>query len=135
VNQINVYFDGGTGKSSVKGVFGYGSWEVHFNGFVKRVERDPFAKNRVGYDITNNVFEYLALIGALEFLQTVQNKHLYEIKISGDSQLVIRQLTGGYRCKKSHLKKLRGHAIMLLTNFKWTVEWKPRVHSVRRFGH
>ncbi|KAG5561209.1 hypothetical protein RHGRI_004288 [Rhododendron griersonianum] len=49
-------------------------------------------ENRV---LTNNQAEYEALIIGLEIAKDLNIRHL---KVSGDSQLVIRQITGQYKC-------------------------------------
>lgn len=53
---------------------------------------------------TNNEAEYLGIIFALENLGSlVKDK---EIELISDSELIIKQLTGKYKIKKPHLKKL-----------------------------
>lgn len=130
---FNVYFDGGTSPGSSDG---YGSWEVQFNGFSKRVQRQPFLKSDHGRAITNNVAEYLSLLGALEWLQSVQGKEHYSVHITGDSMLVINQVNQNWRVRKHHLQKLVDRCCLLLEDFKdWKTEWKPRKYSMSRFGH
>src|SRR3989304_4978562 len=52
---------------------------------------------------TNNQAEYEALIAALEFAATVNAE---EVICHLDSELVAKQLTGGFKVKNSELRKL-----------------------------
>ncbi|KAG5523777.1 hypothetical protein RHGRI_030688 [Rhododendron griersonianum] len=49
-------------------------------------------ENRI---LTNNQAEYEALIIGLEIAKELNIRHL---RVSGDSQLIIRQITGQYKC-------------------------------------
>ena len=57
----------------------------------------------IGTNKTNNVAEYTAFIMALELAITHGIKH---IKVYGDSQLVIYQLSGKYKVKNPVLNRL-----------------------------
>jgi ribonuclease HI len=134
--RFDIYFDGGTNGSPQGKLGGYGSWEVVWNGFSKKVLRTPFENHKFDTKITNNIAEYLALIGALLWLQSVENKGEYEVKIHGDSMLVLQQLTGGYKIKTEHLKPFHGQCKNLLKDFfSWSTHWHPRIENVHRFGH
>jgi len=81
---------------------------------------------------TNNIAEYAALhYGILWFVENVGPK---EINIYHDSQLVVRQVSGQYQCRKQHLKswlaaikmnKWRGLALIHV----------PREIIVKKLGH
>lgn len=141
--EFEIYFDGGTEalKWVSDGVHlptqnGYGSWEVRWNGFSKKVSRVQFLAAEIGQRCTNNVAEYLSLIGALEWIQTVKSKEQFTVKIHGDSQLVLYTLMGYYKTKKPHLKVLRDRARKLLNGFSaHKIQWQKRHHNVERFGH
>lgn len=129
--HFDVYFDGGYSNHK-----GYGSWEVEHNGFKKRVQEQFYRKSDYDVTMTNNVAEWLALIGALQWLQSVRDKSLYTLSIHGDSQLVIRQLSGVYRCKSAAMALMRDDAVGFLTGWEsWSAHWNNRSHSVKRFGH
>ena len=134
-NEIKICFDGGTYGMTGVCNDGYGSWSVEVDGFKKLVSREKFERVKVGTMVTNNVAEWLALIGALQWLQTVKDRHQYKVKIIGDSQLVLFCLNGRWKTRKPHLKPLRDKARELLTGFHWTVEWQARCHNMNRFGH
>jgi len=69
---------------------------------------------------TNNEAEYLSLI---ELLQSALSKGITKIFIRGDSKLVVKQVNGEWKCKKSTLIPLRDKCIELLSKFdQWTVE-------------
>src|SRR3954462_8915419 len=63
---------------------------------------------------TNNVAEYRALITALE---EAKKLGATKIKIRGDSELVVRQMTGVYRVKHPDLVPLHRQAKELLADF------------------
>lgn len=63
---------------------------------------------------TNNVAEYRALITAMEEAKKLGAK---SIVIRGDSELIIRQMTGEYRVKNPDLKVLYDEAQRLLHQF------------------
>lgn len=67
---------------------------------------------RIGID-TNNVAEYTAVIKALE--KIIQDQIVTEkIKFVLDSELIVRQITGIYKIKASHLKELRQKVVDLV---------------------
>jgi ribonuclease HI len=63
---------------------------------------------------TNNVAEYRALIAAL---QEARKLGARRIAVRGDSELIIRQLTGQYRVKSPDMKPLYEEAQALLGEF------------------
>ena len=124
-NQFTIHFDGGNDWS------GYGSWQVQFNGLSKLVSRE-----RYGPNLTCNIAEYMALIKALTWLKTVQDKQRYSVIIWSDSMLVVRQVLGQWKCKKEHLRRLRDQVRGLLSGFQeYDLCWHGRANNVRRFGH
>jgi len=79
---------------------------------------------------TNNVAEYTAAIRALEYL--VSKGFRGHVEVMGDSQLVIRQFSGEYSVKSSHLKVLHEQLKTLARNFeKVDFEWVPREQNRR----
>lgn len=137
--KFTVFFDGGD-----SGKLAYGSWKVVFNGFEKKVSRfkvEPLESRYfgLGYEplrATMNVAEYMSLIKALEWLQSVQDKDTYTVDIYGDSMLVVRQVQGKWRCKSPHLRPFIDRARSLLKDFEdWNITWHRRTNSVAIFGH
>ena len=76
---------------------------------------DPVAEvgNAIG-ETTNNVAEYQALIAGLE---ASLERGVGRIEVRLDSLLLVKQVTGEYRVKASHLKPLQRRAVGLLTRF------------------
>lgn len=68
--------------------------------------REVFSQSYYLGITTNNVAEYRAAIGALQWLQKLSSSSAKKIEIFFDSELVTKQLKGEYRVKKSHLKLL-----------------------------
>jgi len=63
---------------------------------------------------TSNEAEYIGLLSGIKKALELGVKH---IKIIGDSELVIFQVTGKYKCKKPHLLKYRDEIQILLKKF------------------
>lgn len=76
---------------------------------------------------TNNVAEWKGLIFGL---QEARRFGADEVTVRGDSQLVIRQMTGQYRVKQPHLKPLHAQAQALSREFgKVTFSHNLRHHN------
>jgi ribonuclease HI len=52
---------------------------------------------------TNNIAEYSAL---LEALQVIRNEQIMKVQINSDSNLMVNQVNGNWKCKDTNLKKL-----------------------------
>lgn len=55
---------------------------------------------------TNNFAEYAAAIMALEWVKKNKGKVTKEVVVIMDSELVVKQLTGDFKVKSSHLKRM-----------------------------
>jgi len=106
---------------------------IHFDG-GSRGNPGPAAAAAVAYDpdgaeltdrvalvgsATNNVAEYRALLLAIALARDLEAD---EVEFVGDSQLIVRQITGEYRVKKADLKPLHAEAIEALGEIpKWSI--------------
>jgi len=73
---------------------------------------------------TNNVAEYRALLRGLERANELGAS---EVRVFGDSQLVIKQVAGEYKVKHPDMRPLHADAIESLAKFaRWSVNWVPR---------
>lgn len=106
---------------------------VHFDG-GSRGNPGPAAAAAVAYDadgeeltdrvalvgeVTNNVAEYRALLLAVSLATDLEAD---EVEFVGDSQLIVRQITGEYKVKKADLKPLHAEAKAALTALpKWSI--------------
>ena len=128
--DYTVVFDGGSLGNPGKG---YGSYEIAGPDGTVAARQVQF-----GNDMTNNQAEFHAIIAALEDLleRVGPRANALSVAIRGDSQLVIRGLTGEWRVKHPGLQPLHQRAADLLRRF-GTVDlaWHPRQESVRAFGH
>jgi len=124
--HIIAYFDGACAPYNPAGFMGMGMYIEHFMYGDKWFDGE--AKN---YSNSNNVAEYLAVIGILKRLENVKGE---VIKIYGDSQLVVKQMTGEWKIKegrymehallaKALLKNLEKHNIVV-------IRWIPRYENV-----
>lgn len=126
-----IVFDGGAIGNPGKG---YGSFEILQHG----VPVHPVERREYGMQVTNNVAEYRTLIAALSWLAETLGERSREavVEVRGDSQLVIFQVTGRWKIKKPHLGALASDVRMLMMRFKSvSLDWHPRIMSVRRLGH
>lgn len=73
---------------------------------------------------TNNIAEYYGLIYGLEAALALGVR---QIEAYSDSELVVQQVNGRWRCRKAHLKALQTRAQALLAGFgSWSLDWIPR---------
>lgn len=91
-----------------------------------RVERKTSENSRE----TNNVAEYTAAIKALEYL--VRSGYSGPVDLVGDSQLVVRQMTGEYKVRASHLVPYHQSLRSLSSRFESIrYLWIPREENSR----
>jgi len=77
---------------------------------------------------TNNIAEWSALI---EGLKLAKSHGCRELEVRGDSQLIIRQITGDYRVKQEHLMPLFKEAKTLCDSFsKIKFKWVKREENM-----
>jgi ribonuclease HI len=129
--DYTLVFDGGSLGNPGRG---YGSFEVVAqDGTSIAAERLEF-----GGGMTNNQAEFHALIAGLAALLEIVGSAAKDLSLAvrGDSQLVIRGLTGEWRVKHPGLQPLHRQARDLLDQFgSVDLAWHPRMESVRTFGH
>jgi ribonuclease HI len=128
--DYTIVFDGGSLGNPGQG---YGSYEIAGPDGTIAARQVQF-----GNDMTNNQAEFRAIIAALEDLleRVGPRADVLSIAVRGDSQLVIRGLTGEWRVKHPGLQPLHQRAADLLRRFENVdLAWHPRRESVRTFGH
>jgi ribonuclease HI len=130
---IGIIFDGGSkGNPGI----GYGSYALRWPGQAQQIVQLQF-----GDGVTNNEAEYDTLAAALEAVL----KRLREFKadpmtarveIRGDSQLVINQVSGEWKCTDDRMRQRRDRVRTLLREFGfWEILYHPRENNVRILGH
>ena len=130
---IGIIFDGGSkGNPGI----GYGSYALRWPGQAQQIVQLQF-----GDGVTNNEAEYDTLAAALEAVV----KRLRELKadamtarveIRGDSQLVINQVLGEWKCTEERMRQRRDRVRSLLREFgSWEILYHPRENNVRILGH
>jgi ribonuclease HI len=128
--DYTVVFDGGSLGNPGQG---YGSYEIAGPEGTVAARQVQF-----GNGMTNNQAEFRAVIAALEELleQVGPRADALSVAVRGDSQLVIRGLTGEWRVKHPGLQPLHQRAADLLRRFgNVDLAWHPRRESMRTFGH
>lgn len=130
---VTLIFDGGS-----KGNPGptYGSYLIKSSGFPKSpVKRLTWGRG------TNNEAEYRSLIDGIRGLLVHLQEHGIEagtvqLRIAGDSSLVINQLAGAWKVKSPRMRALFNEASNLLANFgQVSFVHHDRKVSVRVLGH
>jgi ribonuclease HI len=126
---ITLIFDGGSIGNPGDG---YGSYQLTVRDKAEAPKRLQFGSN-----YTNNEAEYDTLIAALEaILLRARDPKLIHLDIRGDSQLVIKQITGVWKIKEPRLQQRAYHIRDLLQQFgSWRATWHGRAHSVEALGH
>lgn len=123
-------FDGGSLGNPGKG---YGSYELLTPSGTIAARQIEF-----GDGMTNNQAEFRAVIAGLEDLLTRLGADAASVSLAvrGDSQLVVRGLSGEWKVKHPGLQPLHRQASDLLRQFgSVDLAWHPRRESVRAFGH
>lgn len=130
IRTFEIVFDGGSLGNPGKG---YGSYEITSNGEVLAHNREDYGNN-----ITNNQAEYMTLIKALEWLDGFLGgaRATAGVRINGDSQLVINQVTGKWKIKAEQLRPYAMAIRSLMQGYaSASIEWHARANSVKRLGH
>jgi len=130
---ISVVFDGGSkGNPGI----GYGSYALRWPGQPQQIVQLQF-----GDGVTNNEAEYDTLVAALESIvkRLAENKAdpaTARVEIRGDSQLVVNQVMGEWKCSDERMRRRRDRVRTLLREFgSWELIHHPRANSVRVLGH
>jgi ribonuclease HI len=127
--HVTLVFDGGSIGNPGKG---YGSYQLTIRGKPERPKRLDFGEN-----YTNNEAEYDTLITALEtVIRRAKDPKRVQLEIQGDSQLVIKQITGTWKVKEPRMQERvrRVHALLQQLGG-WRATWHERSQSVKALGH
>lgn len=118
MKKIDAFFDGATHVSNPSSLLGVGT-HIHVNGKLHRECYAPIREHG-----TNNSAEYLSVLDILNYLKGEVNSI---ITFHGDSNLVIRQLSGDWKIKEGTysdyayeaIKKVSRLSINNKLNFNW----------------
>ncbi|WFD12041.1 ribonuclease HI family protein [Tepidibacter hydrothermalis] len=120
--MIKCNFDGACNNNGNKEAdtgLGYAIYDTKHNVYLKEI-------SLYGGNGTNNTAEYKALIECMKDLIGL-GLIKEEINIYGDSDLIIKQVIGQWKCKKEHLIPLRDEAVKLMNKFDdLNIKWVPR---------
>lgn len=119
-----IEFDGSCNPNP-GGATGYG-WRLTHSALGTQVATD--SGRAIVSPRTCNTAEWYALIKALTYVAEQIRGPVGRVIIRGDSQLILKQLTGRYGCHKPYLAELRKQAVMLLRSIgcAYETEWIPR---------
>ena len=74
----------------------------------------------------NNVAEYAALMEALQYAVSLKARKLH---VFSDSQVVVRQMTGEYRCRSPRLYSLHWTCRKLARSLMFSISYVPRANN------
>ena len=74
----------------------------------------------------SNVAEYVALMEALQYALMMKARTLH---VYSDSQVMVRQMTGEYRCHSARLYSLHWVCRKLARSLRFSIEHVPRAHN------
>ena len=130
IKKVVITFDGGAKPNPGKG---YGSYNIRIDG-----NDEPFygaSEEFYGDNLTNNQTEYLSVTRGCEKAMELLGRNC-DVKIIGDSELVLKQITGEYRVRDEKLIPLNQKLMDRLSGFQsYSVQHRPREQSVEEFGH
>jgi ribonuclease HI len=121
MEEVILFFDGGIRRELM--AYGYLAVDVKDRTMV-------FFKgsNTCGRG-TSNIAEYRALIAGLK---ACLRNGIKVVHIFGDSQLIVKQVTGVFKVNKPELKRHRDYILELLKDFEnWSLRWIPRSENDR----
>lgn len=115
IDAVILYFDGGIRE----GLMAYG-----YVALDPSSRQELFHGSRTCGNGTSNIAEYRALIAGLK---GCLKKSVQIVHIIGDSQLIIKQVSGAYKVNKDILRNHRDHILELLEHFEaYSLQWVPR---------
>lgn len=127
--DVAVLFDGGSKGNPGQG---YGSYRI------SRPDMPRHLCETITFDmgpLTNNEAEYLTLIQALHRIPEKKRRSM-RLTLIGDSQTVLKQISGEFGCHATNLQHLNRAAKRLLEDFdSYHVSWIPRGQVVEVLGH
>jgi hypothetical protein len=119
---IDLRFDGGLKEGKA-----YGSYQLN--------DHPPVRVKHAGLK-TSNQAEYATLLKGLDAAVRLVQPEFFRIRVYGDSQLVIRQLSGEYNAADPKMREFRDRADAILKSFaSRELNWVPREVMVSVFGH
>lgn len=125
-SRVECYFDGAVPGNQFETK---GRMRIAFVvGKEETVREIPDLQTADGPLRSNNIAEYQALIALLERLHEIDDRsgQRRAYLVSGDSQLIIRQMTGRYRVREPHLLPLHQEARRLAEGLSVEFRWVPR---------
>jgi ribonuclease HI len=126
---LKLYFDGSCGP---KNPGGYACYAFVIKNENVEVTRKTGVECE-GESATNNVAEYAGLLHGLEYI--IENNITDNIEIFGDSQLVINQINGTWKCKQKHLQVILANVHTKLQQLtSWKATWIPREYNALADG-
>jgi ribonuclease HI len=117
-----LYFDGGSRGNP--GLSAGGAYLVVEYKGLDKIHREIHKEGLLIENATNNEAEYTGLIVGL---QKALELGVTNLKVFGDSQLIINHVKGSWTCRQPHLQELLNQVKLLVKQFdEIDLEWIPR---------
>ena len=130
IKKVVITFDGGAKPNPGKG---YGSYNIRIDGNDKPIHGE--SEKFYGDNLTSNQSEYIAVTRGCEKIKELFGNNC-NVHIVGDSELVLKQISGEYRVRNEKLIPLNQELMDYLKEFNsYSVQHRPREQSVEEFGH
>lgn len=100
MNQYKVWLDGGANNKTKDDSHAYGSY-LFIN---QQTQKHTLKRIDHGVGLTSNDAEWLTLISVLKMLQETESA---KVELFMDSQLIINQFNGKWRCKNARMMDYR----------------------------
>ena len=130
MKEILLTFDGGAKPNPGEG---YGSFHIREDN--KEIPKFSEIEQFYGENLTSNQTEYMAVIRGIRKVIQLYGTTI-DLKIKGDSELIVKQIRGEYKVKNKRMKPLYADAMELLMQLhSYEIKYWNRENSVREFGH
>lgn len=133
MNELTLYFDGACEPRNPGGTATGGFLILDGDGSLVYSDARVICS---GPEATNNLAEWCALgfgLRAIADGSVVTDCGATSLAIRGDSQLVINQINGAWRCRDGRMARLKNRCAELLGDIglPWTATWIPREQNER----
>jgi ribonuclease HI len=137
---IEIYVDGGCRFNGSPGAKAYGSYAVFATNFKDERSQQKIEHFDLPEYSTNNQAEYGALLKSLNYLKglwaVLQKANCSpDLIIYTDSELVVHQVNGSWKCKDSDLQQLKAQCAGLLDDMIGSLIYTEREKIVPVLGH
>lgn len=123
--MVTIYIDG---ACEPKNPGGFACWAYAAYDDTGRCIGQNYGCVGSGPGMTNNIAEHTACLKAL---QRAQAEGWHGCQLKSDSQLVVNQVNGEWRCNQPHLWPMLKESMSILEEIGASLDWIPREQNER----